>query len=74
MHFELILYWFSNVNIAVQRYQHEESKRTIIRLEQAANAVTQRAIAGQGAFAVLNGRFSKYFIKKPEVCRPPALS
>lgn len=51
----------------VKRYQHEETKRTIIRLEQAADAFTQRIIAGQGAFAVLYGRWSKYFIKKPEV-------
>ncbi|KAL6524748.1 hypothetical protein OROMI_030341 [Orobanche minor] len=51
----------------VQRYLLEESKRTIIRLEQAAHACTQRAIANQGAFAVLYGRCSKHFIKKPEV-------
>ncbi|KAH6776569.1 hypothetical protein C2S52_014130 [Perilla frutescens var. hirtella] len=54
-------------NPEVQRYQHEETKRTIIRLEQAADAFTQRIIAGQGAFAVLYGRCSKHFIKKPEV-------
>ncbi|KAL8468154.1 hypothetical protein ACS0TY_031408 [Phlomoides rotata] len=51
----------------VQQYQHEETKRTIIRLEQSADACTQRTIAGQGAFAVMYGRHSKYFIKKPEV-------
>ncbi|KAL6493064.1 hypothetical protein OROGR_032823 [Orobanche gracilis] len=51
----------------VQQYLLEESKRTIIRLEQAAHACTQRAIANQGAFAVLYGRCSKHFIKKPEV-------
>lgn len=56
-----------NENIAVLQYQHEETKRTIMRLEQAADACTQRTIAGQGAFAVLCGRYSKYFIKKPEV-------
>ncbi|KAI3464886.1 hypothetical protein Pfo_021549 [Paulownia fortunei] len=54
-------------NPEVQRYKHEETKRTIIRLEQAADACTQRAIAAQGAFAVLHGRCSKHFIKKPEV-------
>ncbi|XP_057793758.1 uncharacterized protein LOC131010315 isoform X2 [Salvia miltiorrhiza] len=51
----------------VQLYQLEETKRTIIRLEQAADAFTQRAIAGQGAFAVLYGRCSRHFIKKTEV-------
>ncbi|KAL1533329.1 hypothetical protein AAHA92_33226 [Salvia divinorum] len=54
-------------NPEVQRYQHEETKRTIIRLEQAADASRQRAIAGQGAYAVLYGRFSTHFIKKTEV-------
>ncbi|KAG6390646.1 hypothetical protein SASPL_148384 [Salvia splendens] len=56
-----------NETPAVQRYQHEETKRTIIRLEQAADASRQRAIAGQGTYAVLYGRFSTYFIKKTEV-------
>ncbi|KAL7155384.1 hypothetical protein ABFS83_03G071900 [Erythranthe nasuta] len=51
----------------VCRYNHEESRRTIIRLEQTANACTQRAISAQGAFAVLYGRCSKYYIQKPEV-------
>lgn len=55
-------------NITVQRLQLEETKRTIIRLEQSAHACTQRAIAAQDAFAVLYGRHSKHFIKKPEVC------
>ncbi|KAG8377868.1 hypothetical protein BUALT_Bualt08G0078200 [Buddleja alternifolia] len=54
-------------NPEVQRYQHEETKRTIIRLEQAANSCMQRAIAAQGALAVLYGRCSKHFIKKSEV-------
>ncbi|KAL0438472.1 UNVERIFIED_CONTAM: hypothetical protein Slati_2330200 [Sesamum latifolium] len=54
-------------NPEVQRYQHEETKRTIIRLEQSAYACTQRAIAAQDALAVLRGRCSKHFIKKPEV-------
>ncbi|KAL1566305.1 hypothetical protein AAHA92_01933 [Salvia divinorum] len=54
-------------NPEVQRCQLEETKRTIIRLEQSADAFTHRAIAGQGAFAVLHGRFSRYLIKKPEV-------
>ena len=42
-------------------------KRTIIRLEQAANSYMQRATASHGALAVLYGRYSKHYIKKPEV-------
>ncbi|XP_057490115.1 uncharacterized protein LOC130776085 isoform X1 [Actinidia eriantha] len=51
----------------VSRYQHEDSKRTIIRLEQAANSYMQRAIASQGALAVLYGRRTKFYIKKTMV-------
>ncbi|KAL3840265.1 hypothetical protein ACJIZ3_024856 [Penstemon smallii] len=51
----------------VKQYQHEVSKRMIVRLEQSANACTQRAMSAQGAFAVLHGRHSRHFIKKPEV-------
>ncbi|KAL2468290.1 Forkhead-associated (FHA) domain-containing protein [Forsythia ovata] len=51
----------------VLRYKHDETKKTIIRLEQAADGYMQRAIAAQGAFAVLYGHRSKHFIKKSEV-------
>ncbi|GER35504.1 forkhead-associated (FHA) domain-containing protein [Striga asiatica] len=51
----------------VQRYMLEESKKAIMRLEQSADSCTQRTFARQGAFAVLYGRWSKHFIKKPEV-------
>uniref|UniRef100_A0A2C9TZR4 FHA domain-containing protein n=1 Tax=Manihot esculenta TaxID=3983 RepID=A0A2C9TZR4_MANES len=51
----------------VSRYQHEDIKRVIIRLEQGAHSYVQRAIASQGAIAVLYGRYSKHYIKKPEV-------
>lgn len=51
----------------IARYQDEDTKRKIIRLEQAADACMQRAIASEGAFAVLYGRHSKHYIKKPEV-------
>ncbi|CAI9763761.1 unnamed protein product [Fraxinus pennsylvanica] len=51
----------------VLSYKHDETKRSIIRLEQTADGCMQRAIAAQGAFAVLYGRHSKHFIKKPEV-------
>ncbi|XVF73849.1 hypothetical protein PTKIN_Ptkin13bG0014400 [Pterospermum kingtungense] len=51
----------------VARYQHEDAKRAIIRLEQASHSYMQRAIASHGAFAVLYGRHSKHYIKKPEI-------
>ncbi|XP_021613491.1 uncharacterized protein LOC110615739 isoform X2 [Manihot esculenta] len=51
----------------VSRYQNEDMKRAIMRLEQGAHSCMQRAIVSQGAFAVLYGRHSKHYIKKPEV-------
>ena len=54
---------------AVLRYQHEDTKRAIIRLEQGAYSYMQRAIASHGSFAILYGRYSKHYIKKPEVCQ-----
>ncbi|CAK7346284.1 unnamed protein product [Dovyalis caffra] len=51
----------------VSRYQHEDTKRAIMRLEQGAHSYMQRAIASHGAFAVIYGRRSKHYIKKPEV-------
>ncbi|XVE56116.1 hypothetical protein DITRI_Ditri03aG0211700 [Diplodiscus trichospermus] len=51
----------------VTRYQHEDTKGAIIRLEQAAHSYMQRAIASHGAFAILYGRHSKHYIKKPEI-------
>ncbi|KAK6939401.1 Forkhead-associated (FHA) domain [Dillenia turbinata] len=51
----------------VSQYQHEEAKRAIIRLEQGAYTYIQRAIASNGAFAILYGRNSKHYIKKAEV-------
>ncbi|KAF9621834.1 hypothetical protein IFM89_028422 [Coptis chinensis] len=51
----------------VSRYQHEEAKRAILRLEQGADSYKKRAIAAHGAFAVLYGRRLKYYIKKREV-------
>lgn len=52
---------------AVSRYQHEDMKRAIIRLEQGAHSYMHRSIASHGAFAVIYGRHSKHYIKKPEV-------
>lgn len=54
-------------SLAVAKYQSQDMKRTIIRLEQAAYSYMQRAIASRGALAVLYGRYSKHYIKKPEV-------
>ncbi|KAM1662956.1 hypothetical protein ACFX13_043240 [Malus domestica] len=51
----------------VSKYQNENAKRRIIRLEQCAYSYLQRAIATHGAFAILYGRHSKHYIKKPEV-------
>ncbi|XP_057727777.1 uncharacterized protein LOC130943776 [Arachis stenosperma] len=54
-------------NEEVSTYQHEETKRTIIRLEQGAHSYMQRAIALHEAIAILYGRHSKHYIKKAEV-------
>lgn len=56
---------------AVLRYQNESTKRAIIRLEQGAYSYMQRAIASHGALAILYGRHSKHYIKKPEVFAHP---
>lgn len=53
--------------ILVAKYQTEDVKRTIIRLEQNAYSSMQRSIASHGAYAILYGRHSKHYIKKPEV-------
>ena len=53
--------------ISASRYQHEDSKRTIMRLEQCAQSLVHRAIALRGAFAMLYGRNLKQYIKKREV-------
>lgn len=39
----------------------------IVRLEQGAHSYMQRAIASHGAFAILYGRYSKFYIRKQEV-------
>ncbi|XP_074276641.1 uncharacterized protein LOC141600324 isoform X2 [Silene latifolia] len=51
----------------VAKYHNEDAMRVIIRLEQNAHSYMQRAIASHGAFAILYGRHSKHYIKKPEV-------
>ncbi|PON71539.1 Serine/threonine protein kinase [Parasponia andersonii] len=57
----------SYISKEVLRYQHEDAKRKIMRLEQCARSSMQRTIASKGAFAVLYGRHLKQYIKKPEV-------
>ncbi|XP_019424026.1 PREDICTED: uncharacterized protein LOC109333160 isoform X1 [Lupinus angustifolius] len=57
----------TNANIEVLIYQLEETKRTIMRLEQCFQSFMHRAIASRGAVAVLFGRKLKEYIKKSEV-------
>ncbi|KAI4366340.1 hypothetical protein MLD38_022227 [Melastoma candidum] len=57
----------SNAHTKVLRYQSEEAKRAIVRLEQGAQSYMRRDIASHGAIAVLYGRHSKHYIKKHEV-------
>ncbi|KAK7360127.1 hypothetical protein VNO77_02105 [Canavalia gladiata] len=57
----------TNASREVLRYQHEGTKRTIMRLEQGAQSVMGRAITSRGALAVLYGRILKKYIKKSEV-------
>ncbi|KAK7250790.1 hypothetical protein RIF29_33467 [Crotalaria pallida] len=57
----------SNANGEVSRYQHEETKRTIIRLEQSAKSSMHRAIASHDALAVLYGNNLTEYIRTNEV-------
>uniref|UniRef100_A0A5B7AE40 FHA domain-containing protein n=1 Tax=Davidia involucrata TaxID=16924 RepID=A0A5B7AE40_DAVIN len=57
----------SYISRQVSRYQCEDSKRTIIRLEQCARSSLQRAMASQGALAILYGHRLKHHIRKTEV-------
>ena len=57
---------YSDYNL-VSRYQHVESKRAIMRLEQGSHSCIQRAIDSYGALAILYSRHSKHYIKKLEV-------
>ncbi|XP_077221026.1 forkhead-associated (FHA) domain-containing protein isoform X2 [Tasmannia lanceolata] len=51
----------------VSKYQYEDTKKAIIRLEQGAHSYMQRAMTSHGAFAIFYGRHLKHYIKKPEV-------
>ncbi|KAJ9147007.1 hypothetical protein P3X46_029215 [Hevea brasiliensis] len=54
-------------NREVSRYQNEDTRRIIMRLEQCAGSSVQRAIASRGALAVFYGRHLKHYIRKTEV-------
>ncbi|KAL5173210.1 Microspherule protein 1 [Glycine soja] len=57
----------TNASREVLRYQLDESKRTIMRLEQSAQSSMGRAISSQGAFAVVYGRILEKYIKTSKV-------
>ncbi|KAK4417382.1 Microspherule protein 1 [Sesamum alatum] len=57
----------SRISRQVPSYQYEDTKRTIIRLEQGARSCLQRAMTSQGALAILYGRHLRHYIRKPEV-------
>ncbi|KAM0924585.1 hypothetical protein ACQ4PT_004570 [Festuca glaucescens] len=56
-----------SANPEVSRFDHPESRKSLIRLEQGARAYLNRAITSRGAFAVIYGLHLKYYIKDPEV-------
>ncbi|KAL3525324.1 hypothetical protein ACH5RR_013696 [Cinchona calisaya] len=51
----------------VSRYQYEDTKRTIIRLEQCAQSCLQRSMTSKGALAVFYGHHLRHYIRKTEV-------
>ncbi|KAL9992005.1 putative transcription factor interactor and regulator FHA-SMAD family [Helianthus debilis subsp. tardiflorus] len=57
----------SSFTSEVARYQFEDAKKMIMRLEQAARSSFQRAMSSQGALAIFYGRRLKQYIKKSEV-------
>ncbi|KAH6791467.1 hypothetical protein C2S51_006473 [Perilla frutescens var. frutescens] len=57
----------SSIIRQVPSYQYDETKRTIIRLEQGARSCLQRAMTSQEALAILYGRHLRHYIRKPEV-------
>ncbi|KAL9464578.1 hypothetical protein AB3S75_002229 [Citrus x aurantiifolia] len=59
--------WDQCFSKEVSRYQHEDTKRTIVRLEQCAQSAMQRAISYQGALAIFYGRRLKHYIKTTEI-------
>ncbi|XP_040370151.1 uncharacterized protein LOC112188340 isoform X2 [Rosa chinensis] len=57
----------SDISRRVSKYQHEDAKRKIIRLEQCAQSSMQRALASKGTLAVFYDHHVKHYIKKTEV-------
>ncbi|XP_073155530.1 uncharacterized protein [Henckelia pumila] len=57
----------SGVTKQATSYMCDDTKRTIVRLEQGARSSLQRVMMSQGALAVLYGRHLRHFIRKPEV-------
>ncbi|CAN0919083.1 Microspherule protein 1 [Linum grandiflorum] len=56
----------SCVDREVLRYQNEDSKRVMMRLEQCAKSSTERAIVSRGALALLYGRYLKHYMRDTE--------
>nr|XP_011462484.1 PREDICTED: uncharacterized protein LOC101308412 isoform X1 [Fragaria vesca subsp. vesca] len=57
----------SDISRRVLKYQHEDAKRNIIRLEQCAQSSMRRALTSKGTLAVLYDHHVKHYIKKTEV-------
>ncbi|CAI0392937.1 unnamed protein product [Linum tenue] len=57
----------SCLNRGVVRYQSEDSRRMIMRLEQCAKSSKERAITVHGALAILYGRHLKHYMRDTEV-------
>ncbi|XP_050375469.1 uncharacterized protein LOC126793029 [Argentina anserina] len=57
----------ADISKRVSKYQHEDAKRKIIRLEQCAQSSMQRALASKGTLAVLYDHHVKHYIKKTKV-------
>uniref|UniRef100_A0A0D9W088 FHA domain-containing protein n=1 Tax=Leersia perrieri TaxID=77586 RepID=A0A0D9W088_9ORYZ len=51
----------------VSRFQHKESRKSLIRLEQGARSSMNRAIVSKGAFAIIYGLYLRYYMKDSEV-------
>lgn len=49
------------------KYQYEDTRRTIIRLEQCAKSYMERTMTTLGAFAIFYGRHLKHYMRKTEV-------
>ncbi|KAL8216150.1 hypothetical protein R6Q57_022987 [Mikania cordata] len=53
--------------LQIFKYENAETQKRIMRLEQAADAFVKREMKSHGAFAILQGRHMKYYVKKPTV-------